>query len=449
MGEVDYMYYNFLIENKTSEYKNAEFAETRNKAIISNPSEWELAVARFSIPGIAIPLFIWKPRLFYVGVMNLPVADIGNPGAGTVHWVEVRMRVDQEGTVRAYGDPAILTTERPVFDYQLWIDNVNRAIHDACIAAGVGAANYPYAYYDRDGSVGIFTPDNGASPVSDNWYPYTFGSSTSTRRYLFMSRGLFLQFFSGLEADHSIGFGNRFGNLFPAIGAPTNTDEETFNLRYLVRFVRRETTVYDPNGRFDDVSYDIIDNKMQFDCTFNWTKIRRLVLTTSSLQVENEQIGASVDGRPFFQQMLTDFEIPVGSHPLNRQTIFYQPDHFRWISLLSDNEIRKMDMRIYYQDFQTEELFLLQIPPNYDINIKLIFRRKKMIERLLQKMVKEATDGEVDKETENKRLVRSNIDSGKHTLIPAPTGRPIRPVNAHGNVSASGGTIRGPGNKRY
>ena len=401
MSEVDFIYYNFLLHNSSDVDQVAEFTETRNDAIITNAQDWDLAVARFSIPGITIPLFSYRENIYWVAIQKNSNMDI--------YVEQVKMQWKQNNS------PATSSVTNQVFDYQLWIDNVNLAIGSAVVNAGITST--PIAYYAGPNDIGIYVQE---SPTpEDNYYPYDTSPPAGDRLKLFMSRQLYLQFFSGCEAER-LDVPLDSSKFFPA--EPTVPVKIEYHLDYLLKFVSRPNNTYTGTTRFPGLTADIVDNNNQFPCSFGWTKLRRIILATSSIQVNSEQIGASRDGRTYSQQMLTDFELPIDAHPLNRQTIYYQPSTFRYVSILSDSQIRKMDIKIYYQDYDTLELYPLLLPPGFDINIKVQFRRIRQSENLLSKLVKilsltynkQPHDQEA---VEDKQRTR-NIDLGYKMVIP-------------------------------
>lgn len=54
------IYYNIRVSVKGNPNKIAEFNETRVEPILNNPSSYELAVERFYIPSLEIPVMLWK-----------------------------------------------------------------------------------------------------------------------------------------------------------------------------------------------------------------------------------------------------------------------------------------------------------------------------------------------------------------------------------------------------
>lgn len=406
MSEIDYVYYNFLIHNDTTQNQEAKFSETRLDSIISNAEDWEMAVARFSIPGCTIPLFYYQPNKYYIGIqladgdkifVTQVLIDNPTPVSTGLGWSQSNS-----------SDPII---SQQIFDFQLWIDCINMAILRLQNTSGIPLENIPVAYFQDINTIGIYVPQN------QSWWPnqWSLGvenPAITTFPKLYLSRELFLQFFSGLEFY-------RIDENHAGTSPDATVDVATeFHLDYIIKFVDRPTTNYPRNTRFPSIDTALIDAKNQYQCTFAWTKIRRIILATSSIQINGEQIGASKDGKPYFQQMLTDFELPVESHPLNRQTIYYQPDKYRYASIVSNGEIRRMDIRLYYQTYDTLELYPIILPPNFDINIKIQFRRIRQVTSLLKRMIDVFKGSEKDLDIEAQKDKSNNLSMGYSLVAP-------------------------------
>ena len=163
MSEIDYVYYNFLLYNDTNTNKLADFNETREDSIIKNASDWDMAVVRFSIPSTTIPIFVWKENLYFIGIQGAWGNNM------IIRPVTLQLRNERV--------PAGSQNENYVFNYQLWIDNINYAItelYNQNNPQGVqpfqpaGAGRQPIAYYNDEDDFGITFPENnGANP----WFP--------------------------------------------------------------------------------------------------------------------------------------------------------------------------------------------------------------------------------------------------------------------------------------
>lgn len=404
MSEIDYIYYNFLVHNNTNTGQLAEFTETRQNAILSSAKDWELAVCRFSIPSLFIPIFEWKPKKYWIGIQD---------GANPIRIVEV--------TLDRITSPSNSSIKNYVYNYQYWIDCVQSALN---IAYGVannpppgaafpaGNSREPRVLFNDIDKLAIIAPINDGIGSHD-YFPSDGINGLATDVSVWMSQDLFLQFFSSLDY-FNVGSPPAYEFVEPQ---PIPVSVPTIN--YKIRFVKRANNVFPTvgaiNSRYPTLSFQVTENASQFPCTFAWTKLRRIIFSTTSIQVVSEQIGATSLGTPIAQSMITDFELPIDQHPLNRQTIFYQPYKYRYMSLLTEGEIRKMDVHIYAQTYDDLAVIPIIIPPGHDINIKLQFRRIRRIENLLYNLIQIERK---DHEDENPVATTNSNYSTNFSVVP-------------------------------
>lgn len=394
MAEVNHVYYNFLIHNGTDEPMEASFYEDRNEALLKQGSEYELTVSRFSIPSVSIPLFIWKPNIYYVGLQATVNSNI--------NWIEVRLMIPNifEHSDTPWGDPYDDTVGKErmyVYSYQVWVDCLNYAFTNLWNqTAGFDVDNAPSVTYLGDDNISIVVPfKQDVNGVDRQPYPGVFSGTNQSdddSDRIWMSRQLYLQFFPSHDADKVLN-NNQIINPQPAPAPPTPELGKDKQLFYRLRFSQTYGNVFTHDEKVNTypnltAPVDYIESVSQYPATFSWTKVRRIILASNALQINNESIGASRQGIPYTQSLLADFELPIENHPLNRHTIYYQPSVFRWISIITDSEIRKMDLRIYFQTFDDLQVYPLMLPPGFEVNVKIAFRKKEQTPSLIKRLLK-------------------------------------------------------------
>ena len=65
------IYYNIDVKNETQERIIPSFNINRVQAVLDDPSEYEMAIVRFSLPLTSIPLFLFKNDIFKVSLKNV------------------------------------------------------------------------------------------------------------------------------------------------------------------------------------------------------------------------------------------------------------------------------------------------------------------------------------------------------------------------------------------
>ena len=119
-----------------------------------------------------------------------------------------------------------------------------------------------------------------------------------------------------------------------------------------------------------------------------WSPVGSIVFTTSFLPIINEQTTAVIPAGTAninqtsvpsaFQPIITDIALPVESAQDYRQFINYTPTaEYRMVAFAhGKNEIRQVDVRVFWKYRLTGQLFPLQMFSGSSVSLKLMFRRK-------------------------------------------------------------------------
>jgi hypothetical protein len=109
----------------------------------------------------------------------------------------------------------------------------------------------------------------------------------------------------------------------------------------------------------------------------SWSTIRRLVIVSSQLQVNNESVAVFNSSTARSVNILTDFEIPYNTTtPPNKAYAFYQPSVYRYSDILTDGPIKKLDITVYFENSTDQQLYPLYFPSTSDNYIKIMFKKK-------------------------------------------------------------------------
>lgn len=398
-----FVYLNILLTNGATDgsWKNCEFSENRRIPYLPAPARnYEVALCRFTCSTASIPVFQWKPNTYYIG--------FADEGTNVVHTREVTL-VQPDN----FGEES-----DQVFSYTNFVNNVNyhiKALWDAMRLA------YPLANY-QEGFQPIMHYDGQTSKVS--WsvkhvfeepppaQPYWFGSNqfvvnpVNTMRF-YLSSAFYTQFSCATDCYHL----SRYDELTQV------TDPVTpIKLPVILKFdagdpksvFYRDSVIPANPGRYafaspaGSLTYDHIVAKSQFSSVWAWTKFRRIVFCSSTITINPEAIGFSLSGIPASIQVFGDLEMSWGIQQMfDRSSLNYTPTKLKWASLLSDGDLRDIDMRIYFQTYDDLKLNLLKLPPNCDCSVKLVFRKRSQEEPILIRLMKELT-----KETRDEKYAR-------------------------------------------
>ncbi len=323
---VDNVYYNAELYNpiNSTELLPAEYSETRNQPIIQGVgSDYYVSVIRFNIPSTVIPIFSFQP--------------VSAGSATGIYTVTLR-----HGGVD-YQTNVIFTPRGAGIDYQVYafqhfLDMINTALATSFASIApppATATEAPYLTYDAVTS--LISLHVQKAYITDNIQ-------------LFMNWSLF-SFFQSWPIIFN-GYNNQ----------PNGKDAEII--------------IADYNNNTDpaDPTYFIFQ---QEEVSLNlWYDIRKIVITTNSLQVQREYIASQDEnGNPIFLPILTDFTPTFDKNNALTQFQYFPSGPYRLTDINSNEPIRKIDFQVFWED-KFRNLHKIALEPSQTLNIKLLFMRK-------------------------------------------------------------------------
>lgn len=153
--------------------------------------------------------------------------------------------------------------------------------------------------------------------------------------------------------------------------------------------------------------------EQEADSRFLWSNIKQILITSSSINVRNEympqidfpqslnqqrtipnpnrtpgQPATSLINDSVFnlnkKSVISYIDYNYASPSISTQSslhrdIFYKPHFYKWIDLVGDSPLNNLNLEMF---FQTEDGFILplNIPNKASVNIKMVFRRKNILE---------------------------------------------------------------------
>jgi len=343
----DIIYYNISIENNTREKKILKYEDTRTGVILEDPSKYQVAVARFNVPGIDIPITIFDDnedlyvRLTYDGhAINQRVIYIS----------------------RKTSDARKTTYEQAIYSINQYLDIVNHAYKLAIEELAVICPTFP----PIDPSTGI--PAIVLPPI--------FEYSPTTRLISFYVEGEFyniannpgsayvgvlmnLALYSKFSTFDSYAVRNEIIYKPP----PLQSYSEKFQ-QLIIRTSFEESSV--PG---------FIKITQEYDSLSLMNDAHTIVFESAALPLSTEYIPPSSSARNSSRSIITDFLIPGVSNDRSDIQFTGSGLELRWIDLVSDIPLRSIDMTGYWQN-KSGQLFPLFVP-EYDLfTCKLAFRIK-------------------------------------------------------------------------
>jgi hypothetical protein len=322
----DHIYYNINIrkgpENKGKSFR-AEFDENRVEAVLNKPSDYVLAVVRFSIPSQNIPIFIWKENEFKVTIsyQNFDFTT-------TLQWIP-----NSPGGTYDYFGPSI-------WNYQDFIDSINAGLLASFnnFVAGTPA----FAHKPTTAPYMIYTAESElCSLIAEEKYDV-----------------------SGTYADPVyIYFNSTLTTYFPAL---QNFENETDPIKTYYLKVK---------DNFNNVSvvggityYEV---KEEYTTLFLWNDMQKILLETDSIPVNNELLGSQTNKT---RKIITDFE-PLSNINDRSQIQYFPQGPLRFYDLISDYPLKRINLRFYWET-KDGRIFPIYLNDYDNCSVKIYFKRK-------------------------------------------------------------------------
>ena len=317
----DHIYYNIDIRRNDQNKGVAVFNETRVEPILNKPSDYELAVVRFSIPSQSIPIFIWRENAFKVTIsylnfdfsttlQHIPNTPVGSP-------------------FDFYG-PSI-------WNYADLIDSINVGLLASFNAFVAGTPAFtgkpttaPYMIFNAETQL--------CSLIAEQAYDTTIANPV----YIYFNRNMI--------------------NIFPALqNFDTDDGDKAAWIRVKFNF----------NNSFVESGITYYEVKEEYTTLALWNDLQKILLETDAIPVRQELLGTQTNK---LRKIITDFE-PLSSINDRSQIQYFPQGPLRFYDLISDYPLRDMNLNIRWEtkDGRTFPLYLNE----YDnATVKLYFKAK-------------------------------------------------------------------------
>lgn len=330
----NHVYYNVIIPNAGTTPVLASFMETRTTPLVMNPSEYHLAIVRFSVPSSLVPLF-----LFQDGVYKVTLSYSGILFTETVQFIQTN-QTD--------------TSDRNVYIFQNFIDMVNAALLAAFNAAVIAAPGplpdfAPELVFDTATQLTYLK-------VDPKWNPATLNPT--------------------LQIWFNTALYDKFGSFNVNFNGYTNALQ---NYQFIVE--------YTGGNLFNDLDYPAAATSkpflhmMQTGVSIGYmSNVKTIVFTSTSIPGKAEYIpsitGNSNDN---FRNILIDFEpLDEGNTVSNINNIYWQyypQGPYRLVDLQSTQPITNVDLQVSWQD-ELGNLSPIYIAPGRSLTVKMLFQKK-------------------------------------------------------------------------
>ena len=346
----DHVYYNIIIPNKDN-FNNipAQFTDFRSEPIISHPSEFEMSIIRFSVPGIAIPIFIYPN--------NLPTSFTPND---TIYSVTLTYSAD--GFKTDFHDSQKFTqfvsnipnskTDRYFYitSYHQMLDMLNTA--------------FAAAYDDLKNTQKV--------PLTPTAAPYFTYDSETGLISLFAE-----QAYVSATSNTRVYISYRVLNLMNSFNGKFISDDNgaIINGKYF------QFTIEDTKNNIPVSPVGYYQMTQDFSTLFLWNILKSIVITTGTIPTRYEIVpissGSQTSAQNNFLPIVSDFEPLIQSGTDAFSTIqYFPPGEYRMIDLKGNNPLITVNVNFQWQDTSLN-LHQLYIPPGMSATIKFLFRKRR------------------------------------------------------------------------
>lgn len=378
----------------------AEYMENTTQPILSNPSEYYLTIARFSVPGLSIPIIDMDI------IPNQPNQNL-TPYVLTLSFGGIDFPVNilyfsADLTTSLPGPPIPIKQQSDyyyVYEYNIMIQMMNIALRtsfNALKAAFPAAPPTEPPFFEFNEETQLI------SLVAQNSYSEVIAGGPTIEVWandIFYFRFVNSMMINYIGSNQVNGKDVRF--LFPpttlqtfvSVTNPLGTQllEPKYNDLYAINasnpvgaFARlpRDYTLSINNPALAGLNGAYLFNTQEFVTLQYWNSFKNIIFTTASIPIQAEYIpannttGGQGSGSVAYKPILTDFE-PLLPRAGDARTLlqYYPQGPYRLIDLLGTQPLQKLDIKIFWQDIY-DNLHPLVIGPNELASVKLLFIKK-------------------------------------------------------------------------
>lgn len=329
-SDPDHIYYNVSIINDSPNFVAAYVNQTRTTNIIDKANEYRLAVVRFKIPTLTVPIFVFptingNPNIPNNNFYSITLSYLG------VDYLRYIIYQQQDFTG---GIPTA------IFDYNQFINMINSSILLAFNAIPVKpsiSTTPPIVMLNTSTKCLEIMASIDYSDV----YPY----NNPTKIHLYFNQPLYY-YFEGLDS------------MYYNPGQPNGKD-------VLIPFYTTGN-----NSTITSVTMSEPYSSLNL-----WNTLRSIVILSDYLPIQSEAIENSNQQGNISRKILTDFEPLIQDLADARSYQQYYAQLYRYVDLVSSDSIRNVDLNFSWSD-NLGNVRQLYLAPRETITIKLMFEKK-------------------------------------------------------------------------
>lgn len=332
----DVIYFDATIYNNNTEAGQqrsqiASFDTTLVGPLLNDPSEYYMAIARFSISHMEIPLYF-----FQIGFYSVSISD----DAGAT-WNQQFLNYEILNSVQSKTSFGFEAGSLPVYYYEQIVTMVNNALEAAHVALAIAGPAPFITYNERE--TDRFTFYFPLEYIVDNNILIAFNSNLYQQ----------FQFFKA------------FNNIY---NDPNGADYVLQKIQMNAQLNRYE------NPLTNDPYFYYVQER---PALYLFNEIQNLVFTSNKIPINREYLELSTrqNGRPISLPILADFVPDLSKGRDLSEYQFYPQGPYRLIDLTSDTPFNSLDIQISFVT-RSGEVFPLYLEPGEVATVKLAFFKK-------------------------------------------------------------------------
>lgn len=412
------IYLNVTLYNSGNDEINAEYTEERSIPILPRASDYKMTVVRFDLPTSSAPLFIFDPsnRTFVVSYqVTVPAGGVhpGRPYIGQSNIIPLSdPDFDNDFNIIPYKSDRFHANQtgkiKNIDFFEQIIYGMNRGFvtaynnlilaYDAALPNGEGPGAFAADQFldvvptqvirsPTDGLVRFYhrqesADQNIVDPINFNVNPLAIK--------LYLSHDLFLLFDSVFSEFYGYNTINRLDHRIIFYVEPFFTNQSATTTIVEGDEINTNLLPYDINATLPNigVKYDVNDgavyviNTGEFITDGLWYDVYKIVIASNSMPIRHEDLiivnttsdttnsGGHKPPPTLKKGILTDVNFEFIN--ANRQRLTYVPREYRFLDMLSNLPLYKVDFKLYLETSRGE-LRPILIAPHEVMNIKFMW----------------------------------------------------------------------------
>lgn len=411
----EFVYANINVHNDDDDNDIfAKYSTTQDLPLIGNQQDFQLRVVRFKIPMSNVPLFLWEPDDFAIGIGRMPLGSTEYDDEAIEGLLSTPILYPSNAG-RGSGPNTPTEYSRAVYDIQTFLNYVNFALYNLYnefLGRTDPVDQFNAPYFKLDPCCNIFQLvmplDNALNPQEVN-LDYDI-NGTSSPFYPNQLDG-------GLKMLMSPKLYELF-NGFPAYRRREAIQAGPFGIPLLYMLLieppEEKTTIRskddgvvppEPVGNIfrtrnpaTNAPDLLVQTSAYWQCqvqntssVYAWQQANKLLITSSMSVVREAQLEAEDDlqesGRPLRLELLADFNIEQTNDAGYKEFVYYNDQgQNRYMNIKDEGALRRIDMQVFIQFSKPVSTgtngerrripFPLTIRPGSEFGLKLGFKRK-------------------------------------------------------------------------